>query len=132
MEIANGLVPHLAVITGDFVTSFGDPLGDCIAELSRLKAPLGVWGCNGNHEIYAGVEEQAEELFASNGMKILRQSAAQVQWKGESLNLIGIDYQRDFSLTLSASPSLKRMETLVRRDMPNILLSHKMSFPGGA
>jgi predicted MPP superfamily phosphohydrolase len=124
VEIANGLDPHLGVITGDFVTSAGDPLADCIAELSRLKAPLGVWGCNGNHEIYAGAEEQAENLFTSNGMKLLRQSAAQVHWNGEGLNLIGIDYQRDFSLTLSASPSLQRVETLVRRDMPNILLSH--------
>jgi hypothetical protein len=66
----------------------------------------------------------AEALFALHGMKLLRQSAAQVRWNGESLNLIGIDYQRDFSLTLSASPSLKRAESLVRRDMRNILLSH--------
>jgi predicted MPP superfamily phosphohydrolase len=133
VEIANGLGPHLAVITGDFVTSAGDPLADCIAELGRLKAPLGVWGCNGNHEIYAGAEEQAEQLFASNGMRLLRQSAAQIHWKGEGLNLIGIDYQRDFSLTLSASPSLKRVETLARRDMPNILLSHNPNtFPSAA
>jgi len=124
VDIANGLAPHLAVITGDYVTSAGDPLADCISELSRLKAPMGVFGCNGNHEIYAGAEEMAEELFTLHGMKLLRQSAAQVHWSGENLNLIGIDYQRDVPISGSALPSLNRVEALVRRDMTNILLSH--------
>jgi predicted MPP superfamily phosphohydrolase len=133
VDIANSLAPHLAVITGDFVTSAGDPLADCIAELSRLKATLGVWGCNGNHEIYAGAEEMAEALFSFHGMKLLRQSAAQVHWRGESVNLIGIDYQHDVPITGSALPSLGRAEALVRRDMPNILLSHNPNtFPSAA
>jgi predicted MPP superfamily phosphohydrolase len=133
VEIANGLVPHLAVVTGDFVTSFGDPLAECITELSGLRAPMGVWGCNGNHEIYAGAEEMAEELFALHGMRLLRQSATQVQWNGGSLNLIGIDYSHNVPITGSALPSLKGAETLVRRDMPNILLSHNPNtFPAAA
>jgi hypothetical protein len=133
VEIANSLEPHLAVITGDFVTSVGDPLAECIFEISRLKAPLGVWGCNGNHEIYAGAEEMAEELFASHGMKLLRRSAAQVHWRDGSLNLIGIDYQHNVPISGSALPSLAGAETLVRRDMPNILLSHNPNtFPSAA
>jgi predicted MPP superfamily phosphohydrolase len=129
VDIANGLAAHLAVVTGDFVTSAGDPLAECIAEISRLKAPLGVWGCNGNHEIYAGAEEMAEELFGLHGMKLLRQSAAQVH----CLNLIGIDYQHNVPITGSALPSLGRAEALVRRDMPNILLSHNPNtFPSAA
>jgi uncharacterized protein len=133
VEIANSLAPHLAVITGDFVTSAGDPLADCIAELSRLKAPLGIWGCNGNHEIYAGAEEAAEVLFARHGMKLLRRSAAQVRWNGESLNLIGIDYQHGTALAGSAIPGLDGADTLVRGDMLNILLSHNPNtFPAAA
>lgn len=132
VEIANSLAPHLAVITGDFVSSAGDPLAECIAELSRLRASLGVWGCNGNHEIYAGAEEMAEAFFTVHGMKLLRQSAAQVHCKGESLNLIGIDYQHDVPIT-GGLPSLRRAEGLVRRDMPNILLSHNPNtFPSAA
>src|SRR6516164_337630 len=75
VAMANCLGADLAVITGDFVTSWGDPLEACIAELSLLKAPLGVWGCNGNHEIYAGAEDEAERLFRQYGMRLLRQSA---------------------------------------------------------
>ncbi len=80
VAMANGLEPHLAVITGDFVTSYGDPLEACIAELGLLRAPLGVWGCNGNHEIYAGAEDSAEALFRHRGMMLLRQVAAQLDW----------------------------------------------------
>lgn len=133
VEIANDLSPHLTVITGDYLTSAGDPIGECIAELGRLRAPLGVWGCNGNHEIYAGAEEMAEKLFARQGMKLLRQSSAQVQWRGESLNIIGIDYQRGVPISGAALPSLNGAAMLVRRDMPNILLSHNPNtFPSAA
>src|SRR5712691_11017939 len=50
VDLANTVQPDLAVLTGDLITSDRDPLEDCIAELSRLRAPLGVWGCHGNHE----------------------------------------------------------------------------------
>ncbi len=124
VDIANNLAPHLAVITGDFLTSAGDPLSECIAELSRLSAPLGIWGCNGNHEIYASAEDTAESLFSLHGMKLLRQSAAQLSWNGERINLIGVDYQHNVPITGARMPALKAVESLVRHDMPNILLSH--------
>jgi len=122
--MANELAAELAVITGDFVSSRGDPLAGCITALARLRAPLGVWGCNGNHEIYAGAEDDAEALFASNGMRLLRQAASQIKWNGATLNLIGIDYQRNATITQRAIGTLNGAESLVRRDMPNILLSH--------
>lgn len=124
VKMANDLAPHLAVITGDLITGRGDPLADCISELSRLNAPLGVWGCNGNHEIYAEAERAAETLFATHGMKLLRHASAKLSWNGESLNLIGVDYQRNVHLTGSMLPRLAGVESLVRSGMPNILLSH--------
>lgn len=122
--IARSLNADLAVITGDFVSGYGDPLEACIAELSLLTAPLGTWGCNGNHEIYAGVEEAAARLFRQYGMRLLRQTAAQVSWQGAAFNLIGVDYQHDVQLTGAKLPSLRGIEALVRHDIPNILLSH--------
>lgn len=125
VEMANELQPDLAVVTGDFVSSMGDPLEACITELSRLKAPLGVWGCNGNHEIYAGVEDEAERLFREKGMRLLRAGNALVEHNGASFNLIGVDYQRDHMVSGERTgPMLHEIEHLVRRDMPNILLSH--------
>jgi predicted MPP superfamily phosphohydrolase len=93
--------------------------------LSRLRAPLGVWGCNGNHEIYAGVEDDAERLFREKGMRLLRASNAVVEHNGGRFNLLGVDYQRDHMTSGERTgPMLHEVEPLIRRDMPNILLSH--------
>jgi predicted MPP superfamily phosphohydrolase len=125
VDMANSLRPDISFVTGDFVSSEGDPLDACITELSRLRAPLGVWGCNGNHEIYAGVEDEAERLFREKGMRLLRASSAVVEHNGGRFNLLGVDYQRDHMTSGERTgPMLAEIEHLIRRDMPNILLSH--------
>ena len=125
VDMANELQPDISFVTGDFVSSVGDPLDTCITELSRLRAPLGVWGCNGNHEIYAGVEDEAARLFHEKGMRLLRAENAVVEHNGGRFNLLGVDYQRDHMTSGEATgPMLAEIERLVRRDMPNVLLSH--------
>jgi len=133
VAMTNELRPDLIVVTGDFITGANDPLEQCIAELSRLRAPLGVWGCNGNHEIYADVESLTPELFRRYGMRLLRQESAELAWNGEKLNLIGVDYQRTQDFDGQPLLMLDGAESLMRRDMPNILLSHNPnSFPRAA
>ena len=124
VEMANQLRPDLAVVTGDFISGHNDPLADCIAALSKLHAPLGTWGCNGNHEIYAGAEATATDLFAAHGMRLLRQENAEIEWRGARFNLIGVDYQRDHMTPGPHGAMLQGIEPLLRRDMPNLLLSH--------
>ena len=124
IDMANGLNADLAVVTGDFITGAGDSIADCISEVRRLQAPLGVWGCNGNHEIYAGFEGEAQRLFARNGMKLLRHESAQIQFRGASINMIGVDYQRERTPSGRKLQMLDGVDELVRKDMPNFLLSH--------
>ncbi len=124
VDMTNELRADLTVVTGDFLTRAGDPLESCIAELSRLQAPLGVWGCNGNHEIYADVEARAAKLFARHGMFLLRQENAELVWHNQPFNLIGVDYQRERDPNGYPLVALRAIEPLVRRDVPNILLSH--------
>jgi predicted MPP superfamily phosphohydrolase len=127
VDMANSLQPDISFVTGDFVSSVGDPLDACITELSRLRAPLGVWGCNGNHEIYAGVEDEAERLFREKGMRLLRAQSTVVERNGGRFNLLGVDYQRDHMTSEEGDhrgPMLQEIEHLIRRDMPNVLLSH--------
>ncbi len=134
VAMANELQPDISFVTGDFVSSEGDPLDACISELAKLRAPLGVWGCNGNHEIYAGVEDEAERLFQQHGMRLLRARNQVIEHKGARFNLLGVDYQRDHMVSGERTgPMLGEIEHLVRRDMPNILLSHNPnSFPRAA
>jgi predicted MPP superfamily phosphohydrolase len=124
VAMANDLRPDLSVVTGDFVSGHQDPLDVCIEELSKLCAPLGIWGCNGNHEIYAGAEDAAERLFSQHGMTLLRQQNAILERGGAKLNLIGVDYQRDRMTPGPHGKPLEQIEHLVRQDMPNVLLSH--------
>jgi predicted MPP superfamily phosphohydrolase len=124
VDMANELGADLAVVTGDFISDARDPLAECIAELSRLQAPLGIWGCNGNHEIYALSEDKAQKLFEKNGMRLLRQQSVELTYGGEKFNLIGVDYQRDHMTSGPRGPMLTGIEQLIRRDIPNILLSH--------
>jgi hypothetical protein len=124
VAMANDLKPDLAVVTGDFVSDENDPLEACIAELSKLRAPLGTWGCNGNHEIYAGAEGASQQLFSQYGMRLLRQENTQLEFQGGKFNLIGVDYQRDHMTSGPHGIMLQGIEPLVRQDMPNVLLSH--------
>ncbi len=134
VAMANGLQPDITVVTGDFISSENDPLEACITELSRLRAPLGVWGCNGNHEEYAELGDKAERLFREKGMRLLRAANAVVEHKGARFNLLGVDYQSDYWRgDEPPAPKLHEIEALVRRDMANFLLSHNPnSFPRAA
>ena len=133
VDLANTVKPDLAVLTGDLITSERDPLEDCITELSRLQAPLGVWGCHGNHERWSGVEARAQALFQRYGMHLLRQQCVELSWHGGAINLIGVDDQRERARPGEPSSMLRGVERLVRRDVPNILLSHNPdTFPRAA
>lgn len=133
VAMANELHADVTMVTGDFITVLADPLETCIAELSKLEAPLGVWGCNGNHELYTRQEARAARLFDRYGMVLLRRECAELVHHGQAFNLIGVDYQAshyEHGRLLSALPGVK---SLVRSDVPNILLSHNPNtFPAAA
>jgi predicted MPP superfamily phosphohydrolase len=124
VDMANDLGADLAVVTGDFITGANDPLEECIEEIRRLSAPLGIYGCNGNHEIYADAEDRAQELFTRMNMKLLRHENVLITFRGAQLNLIGVDYQRERGPGGRRIPALSGLEPLIRKDAPNILLSH--------
>jgi len=94
VEIAKGLRPDLIVLTGDFVTWDPATQQAVVAALSGLRAPFGVFGCLGNHDRWTGVEDSITDLFARAGVRILRDARAAVATRGESFNLIGVDYSR--------------------------------------
>ena len=124
VDMANEVGADLAVVTGDLITGMHDSLTDCVDEIRHLHAPLGVYGCNGNHEIYARAEDMAERLYQQAGMKLLRRENAVINYRGGQLNLIGVDYQRERATNGRRQQMLASLQPYVRRDMPNILLSH--------
>jgi uncharacterized protein len=124
VDMANDVGADLAVVTGDLITGVHDSVADCVDEIRHLRAPLGVYGCNGNHEIYARAEDLAERLYQQAGMKMLRRENVVIPFRGAQFNLLGVDYQRERMPSGRKMQMLGNVEPLVRRDMPNILLSH--------
>ena len=128
VAMVNALKPDMVALTGDFVTWEGSPAGAVVDALSALKAPYGIYGCLGNHERWARVEDLITRLFAERGTKMLRQQNATVEVSSERLNLIGVDYQtrapfgppRDGIVT----EYLAGVQPLMLPDTVNILLSH--------
>ncbi len=125
--ITNGLKPDLVALTGDYIAWDPETQRDVVQALAALRAPCGVFGCLGNHDYDTGIEASIAHLFAGEGIRILRQERAPVQWDGETFNLIGIDYEQ---LLSSDHPGhkveryLEECEKLVAPDLVNVLLSH--------
>ena len=128
VTIANGLKGDLVALTGDYVADDPAAQGEVVQALAGLRAPFGVFGCLGNHEIYTETEDSITRLFAAAGIRILRQERTPIQSHGDVLNLIGIDYQQKrLSRDHDGHPVdryLEGSEKLVMPEMVNILLSH--------
>lgn len=119
VDAANELRGDLAIMTGDLITSRGDPLDACLRQLSRLKNTSGIWACMGNHEHFAGVEEAAAIRGARLGVNFLRWQNRTMKFGNSSLNLVGVDYQSPHR-----KPYLVNAEELVETGHFNVLLSH--------
>ncbi len=120
VDAARELRSHLAVITGDLISSRGDPLDSCIRELSRIHADAGVFGCMGNHEHYADAADYTEAAAARVGIHFLRSRAQPLRFGSARLNLAGVDHQP----TWDKPKYLRGAETLVEPGAVNVLLSH--------
>jgi uncharacterized protein len=126
--IANGLKVELAALTGDFVTWDPSTQFAVVDVLAGVKAPFGVYGCLGNHEMWANAEDSITRLFALRGVRILRGERALITSGNEAINLIGVDYQSRTRM----GPRNQRLvrdyllgvDRLMSPGTANILLSH--------
>jgi predicted MPP superfamily phosphohydrolase len=116
--MANDWRPHLAAITGDFITDPGDPLDECLRGLALLRASDGIYACCGNHEAYARIEAYCSVRGARLGIHVLRGRSRLLRFGAGLLNLAGVDHQRDRPRYLAGA------ERLLAPGAFNLLLSH--------
>lgn len=122
VAMANQTRAHIALVTGDLISVRGDPLDACMDRLALLKAGAGIYGCLGNHEIYAGVEDYVTQRGARLGMRFLRGAADPLRFGAATLNLAGVDYQPMHSQYLIGAEKMIRHDPEART--LNLLLSH--------
>ena len=115
---ANELRADIAFVTGDLITTKWDPLDACLRELAKLRASSGVWGCLGNHEMHARIEDYTAAKALEFDMRFLRRQAVPLTFGQSRLNLVGVDHQR------RERPYLERVSGLVEPGVFNLLLSH--------
>ena len=126
--ITNGLKPDLVALTGDFVTWDPSTQSAVVDVLAGIKAPFGLYGCLGNHEMWAKVEDSITSLFALRGIRILRNECVLIRSGNDAVNLLGVDYQS----TARMGPDNRRVvreyllgvDRLIAPGTANILLSH--------
>lgn len=118
VDMANSTRAHIALVTGDLISSSGDPLDACIRQIARLRADAGVFGCLGNHEVYARCEKYTAEQAARVGIPFLRSDTRLLRFGNAMLNVAGVDYQA------RRDPYLVGAEKLVVPGATNVLLSH--------
>ncbi len=91
----DGARPDLVLIAGDFVVAHGMPFGERIppgavaAELSGLRAPLGVFAVLGNHDGWWGAAEVRGALDAA-GVVVLEDTSHAVERGACKLAVVGI------------------------------------------
>jgi uncharacterized protein len=121
--------PHLTVVTGDLISTHGDPLDACIRQLARLRSDAGTFGCMGNHERAAHAEKYAADAGARAGIRFLRDQNQALRFGQGVVNLAGVDYQP----VGKKSRYLMGAERMVDPAAFNVLLSHNPDvFPQAA
>lgn len=128
VEMTNALKPDLIVLTGDYITWDPTTQEAAVESLSGLKAPFGIYGCLGNHELWTHTQASITRLFAKRNIKILRHERAPIQVGGENLNLMGVDFESGGHMGHHGEGYVKHylqgVSKLMRPGQVNILLSH--------
>jgi len=118
VDMANQTRAQIALVTGDIITGAGDPLEEGLRELARLRADAGIFGCLGNHEIYANAQEATARMGSRRGIQFLRGASRRLKFGAATLNLAGVDYQK------LRQPYLCGAERMIVPGTANVLLSH--------
>jgi hypothetical protein len=128
VAITNGLKPDLIVLTGDYIAWDPSAAREVVRELAGLRAPQGVFGCQGNHEEESNTEDLVADLFAEQGIHVLRQQRVPIQLASEAVNLMGIDGPRgETDAEWMRDLSRRLHKGLVMPGTVNILLAHEPS-----
>ncbi len=82
--------PDVVTLTGDFVNNDEAEMNVIAPALQRLRADLGVYGCLGNHDHYARIDQVVARLGATP-IDLLVNERRTLEIDGARLHLLGVD-----------------------------------------
>ncbi|MGX7732237.1 metallophosphoesterase [Rhodococcus sp. 2H158] len=93
VDLVNAQQPDLIVLGGDLTDGTIALVGQDLAPLADLRAPLGVYGVSGNHEYYADDAMSWLDFWETLGVRTLRNERVVLERGGDAIDLAGIhDY----------------------------------------
>ena len=123
VDAVNAARPDLIVITGDLFDGTPRQRFDDLRPLRRLRAPLGVYACPGNHEYYSGLTAWRPR-FSSLGILLLENDHVLLRRNGAELILAGLsdDVAERFGLP---RPDIRQALGSTEASLPLILMAHR-------
>ncbi|HIX39539.1 MAG TPA: metallophosphoesterase [Candidatus Desulfovibrio intestinigallinarum] len=123
VDAVNAARPDLIVITGDLFDGTPRQRFDDLRPLRRLRAPLGVYACPGNHEYYSGLTAWRPR-FSSLGILLLENDHVLLRRNGAELILAGLsdDVAERFDLP---RPDIRQALGSAEASLPLILMAHR-------
>lgn len=116
LKMLRDLAPDLILIGGDFIKT-GANLEETISTVSRLQAPLGVYGVVGNIDLSHQESRRLIPELAATGVEILRNQRRRIRAENLKFDLVGFDL----------NPSPKEVEEVFANreaGFPQIVLAH--------
>ena len=122
VDVVLGLKPAIVAVTGDHATRLAaEGVQPLARELSRLKAPQGVFAVLGNHDFYLD-GQLATETIRRADLALLVNSSVRIERQGQALYIAGVDD------VLAGTPDLSRTLSGVPGDARTILLAHEPDY----
>jgi hypothetical protein len=122
----NALKPDIIVLLGDYVCALRRPfrsrkvpVGEWVAALGHLRAPLGVYAILGNHDHWTGEANLIREHFRRAGIRLLENDAKELNIHGQRFWIAGLGDQ------LEENDDLPGTLHQIRGDAPAVLLAHE-------
>lgn len=123
-DITRQIAPDLITITGDYVNNNDAELERIMPALNTLQAPLGVYGCLGNHDHYANTSGVISRLGATP-INLLVNEHRSLEIEGTRLHIVGTD-NTGFNQQYADLP--RALEGIEDPSDIHILLAHDPTF----
>jgi uncharacterized protein len=122
VEMVQACAPDLIVVTGDYISHGTRHLAACAAELAALRAPYGVYGVLGNHDLWTEDVPAVTKAVTGAGLHLLVNQSAPIEVKGTRWWLGGV------ADLWSGAPDLAATFAGAPADDFRILLCHEPDF----